>query len=188
LKKFRLCLDSLGSIVLTQFTELAMISKSESKGHLPGVGAKIPHEVYAALIKLKEATGKTESQLINEAIALYVGVDLPASVPDRLSQVEATLKEVQATVASILKRFEGLPGVTPTPTPIKSPKAEDNNRPSENKHVIAHPEGGVPDSTARNWAKGQGWSKDCGKSFPEFMQGRGWRKVGGSNQARWFED
>jgi len=35
----------------------------------PNIGARLPHDVYAALVKLKDSSGKSESELINEAIA-----------------------------------------------------------------------------------------------------------------------
>ena len=85
-----------------------MTNKSESKGRLPGVGAKLPHHVYAELIKLRDSTGKSESQLIGEAIAQYLGVDAAESVPDRLNKFEATLAELQQQVSEILGKFKSL--------------------------------------------------------------------------------
>jgi predicted transcriptional regulator len=74
----------------------------------PGVGAKIPHELYNELQRVKEATGKSESQLLNEAIAAYLGIASPATIPDRLSQVEASLAELQAEVKGLLGKLQRL--------------------------------------------------------------------------------
>lgn len=74
----------------------------------PNIGARLPHDVYAELVKLKDSTGKSESQLINEAIAAYLGLASEATVPDRVSQVENALSELQQQVGSILGKFQRL--------------------------------------------------------------------------------
>jgi predicted CopG family antitoxin len=74
----------------------------------PNIGARLPHDVYAELLRVKEQSGKSESQLINEAIALYLGVASEATVPDRVSQVESAIAELQQQVGSILGKFQRL--------------------------------------------------------------------------------
>jgi len=74
----------------------------------PNIGARLPHDVYAELVKLKDSTGKSESQLINEAIAAYLGLASEATVPDRVSQVENALAELQQQVQTILGKFQRL--------------------------------------------------------------------------------
>lgn len=74
----------------------------------PNIGARLPHDVYAELVKLKDSTGKSESQLINEAIAQYLGIENEATVPDRVSQVENALAELQQQVGLILGKFQRL--------------------------------------------------------------------------------
>lgn len=89
---------------------LAMISEDARKAGKPkpNIGARLPHDVYAELVKLKDSTGKSESQLINEAIAAYLGLASEATVPDRLSQVENALAELQQQVGTILGNFQRL--------------------------------------------------------------------------------
>jgi len=53
----------------------------------PNIGARLPHDVYAKLIELKDSSGKTESELINEAIAAYLGIGNKATVPDQQFQI-----------------------------------------------------------------------------------------------------
>ena len=74
----------------------------------PNIGARLPHDVYSELLRVKDATGKSESQLINEAIAAYLGVKTAATVPDRVSQIETALAEVQQQVQTILGKFARL--------------------------------------------------------------------------------
>jgi len=74
----------------------------------PNIGARLPHDVYAKLIELKNSTGKSESQLVNEAIAAYLGIKTSATVPDRVSQVENALAELQQQVGTILGKFQRL--------------------------------------------------------------------------------
>ena len=74
----------------------------------PNIGARLPHDVYAALVKLKDSSGKSESELINEAIAAYLGIGNKATVPDRVSQVENALAELQQQVESIIVKFQRL--------------------------------------------------------------------------------
>jgi predicted DNA-binding protein len=95
--------------VLAKFTKLAMISKdSESaKKPRPNIGARLPHEVYEKFLQVKELSGKSESQLINEAIALYLGVG-HNTVPDRLTALETAIQQVQGEVETILGKFQRL--------------------------------------------------------------------------------
>lgn len=74
----------------------------------PNIGARLPHDVYAELLRVKEASGKSESQLINEAIAAYLGLVSESTVPDRVSQVENGLAELQQQVGTILGKFQRL--------------------------------------------------------------------------------
>ena len=107
-KVFPYPLDILGMITLTKSTVSTMIEKTESKGFKPAIGARIPHEVHAEFLRVKEATGKTESELVNQAIALFLGIDAAATVPDRLSQVEVALAELQQSSGEILGKFRRL--------------------------------------------------------------------------------
>jgi len=85
-----------------------MIGKTESKGNSPSIGARIPHEVYAEFLRVKESTGKSESELVNQAIALFLGIDTPETIPDRLSQVEQQLGKIEQQVGVILGKFQRL--------------------------------------------------------------------------------
>lgn len=89
---------------------LTMISKdAQLAGKAkPNIGARLPHDVYAELVRVKDATGKSESQLINEAIAQYLGITSEVTIPDRLSQLEATMETVQTQVGAILGKFQRL--------------------------------------------------------------------------------
>jgi len=81
---------------------------NKPEGRLPGVGAKVPHNVYSELVKFKQATGKSESSIIGEALAQYLGVDAAETVTDRLGKFEATLGELQQQVGEILGKFQSL--------------------------------------------------------------------------------
>jgi hypothetical protein len=94
-------------IVLTKFTEFTFMNTPATSPR-PHIGAKIPHDVHAEFLKLREATGKSESQLVNEAIAAYLGIAAAATVPDRLSQVEVALEELKQQVEYILGKFRRL--------------------------------------------------------------------------------
>jgi len=74
----------------------------------PNIGARLPHDVYSELLRVKDATGKSESQLINEAIAAYLGIKAAATVPDRVSQVETAVALLQGQVKTILGKFTRL--------------------------------------------------------------------------------
>jgi hypothetical protein len=79
-----------------------------AKNPRPHLGAKVPHDVYAELLRVKELSGKSETQIINEAIAAYLGIENGATVPDRVSQVEIALAELQQQVGTILGKFQRL--------------------------------------------------------------------------------
>jgi len=87
---------------------MTLITKPEKKEPKPHVGARISPEHYAELIKLRDATGKSESQLISEAIAAYLGVDAAATVPARLDQLETTVGELGQQVSDVLGRFRAI--------------------------------------------------------------------------------
>jgi hypothetical protein len=74
----------------------------------PHLGAKVPHDVYAELLRVKEVSGKSETQIVNEAIAQYLGMVSEATVPDRVSQVENAIAELQQQVETILGKFTRL--------------------------------------------------------------------------------
>lgn len=85
-----------------------MINRSEPKRQKPAVSARIPPELHDELVKLKEATGKTESEVINEALGSYLGVATQLTVPDRVSQTEGRLAELEERVNGILGKFQSL--------------------------------------------------------------------------------
>jgi len=85
-----------------------MIEKTEGKIPKRHVGAKIDHALYEELIRLKESSGKNESQLLNEALSAYLGVDAAATVPDRVSRLEMTMTELQEQSGIILEKFKRL--------------------------------------------------------------------------------
>jgi predicted DNA-binding protein len=87
-----------------------MISKDSdlAKKPRPHVAAKIPHEVHAQLIRFKESTGKTESQILNEAIAAYLGIEAKETVPDAVSQLSSDVSELKQQVKTILGKFKRL--------------------------------------------------------------------------------
>jgi predicted DNA-binding protein len=86
-----------------------MLSKDAktAKAPKPNIGARLPHEVYEKFLQVKEMSGKSESQLINEAIAAYVGMKTE-TVPDRVSKLENTLADLQQQVQTILGKFQRL--------------------------------------------------------------------------------
>lgn len=87
-----------------------MISKDSdlTKKPRPHVAAKVPHEVHAELIRFKESTGKTESQILNEAIVFYLGIETKATVPDAVSQLSHDVAELKQQVKTILGKFTRL--------------------------------------------------------------------------------
>jgi predicted DNA-binding protein len=86
-----------------------MINKTSDSARKPkpNVGARLPHDVYSELLRVKEVTGKTESQLINEAIAQYLNMGRN-TVPDRLTAIEAAVEQVRGEVQVILGKFQRL--------------------------------------------------------------------------------
>jgi hypothetical protein len=86
-----------------------MLSKDAktAKAPKPNIGARLPHEVYEKFLQIKEMSGKSESQLINEAIAAYVGMTTE-TVPDRVSQLEGNLAKLQQQVDEVLGKFRRL--------------------------------------------------------------------------------
>lgn len=87
-----------------------MISKDPdiTKKPRPQLAGKIPHEVHAELLKFKAISGKTESQILNEAIALYLGIEAKATVPDAVSQLSNDVAELKQQVKTILGKFQRL--------------------------------------------------------------------------------
>lgn len=85
-----------------------MINKTELKGNRPAIGARIPHKVHAEFLRVKESTGKSESELVNQAIALFLGIESAETIPDRLSQVEGKVGKMEQQVESILGKFTRL--------------------------------------------------------------------------------
>jgi hypothetical protein len=146
-----------------------------------------------------------QRQIINEAIAAYLGIENGATVPDRVSQVENALAELQQQVGTILGKFQRDP-VTPidqvqtkgtkTPARTRKPVTDDSRGIEIGDRQVAHDKtrksarsgDGMSDSYMRQKAKSLGWLKGCGESVSDFMGRLGWRKVGLSNEARWFKD
>jgi hypothetical protein len=80
----------------------------ERKTPRPHIGAKLPHDVYAELVRVKETSGKSESELINEAIAAYLKIDRPPTVPDRVSRLESLVGDLQGEVGALLGKLQRL--------------------------------------------------------------------------------
>jgi predicted transcriptional regulator len=59
----------------------------------PNVGVRLPREVFEKLEDLEKSTGSSRSDLLNEAIAVYLGFPV-AAVPDRLNRIESRLDKV----------------------------------------------------------------------------------------------
>jgi hypothetical protein len=72
------------------------------------IAGRVPPDVHAEFLKVREATGKSESQLVNEAIAAYLGIAAAATVPDRLSQLETTVGTMAQQLGDILGKFQRL--------------------------------------------------------------------------------
>jgi hypothetical protein len=87
-----------------------MISEDarSAKKPRPHLGAKIPHEIYSQFLRLKEGTGKTESEIVNEAIAAYLGVKTEATVPDLVTQLRNDVDELKQEVAVVMEKFRRL--------------------------------------------------------------------------------
>jgi hypothetical protein len=85
-----------------------MMRKTEGKTHSPHVGARIPVALHEEFIRMKEATGKSETQILNEAIAAYLGVQTEATVPDIVTQLRGDVAELQQEVSVILGKFHRL--------------------------------------------------------------------------------
>jgi hypothetical protein len=86
-----------------------MISEDAKKAGKPkpNIGARIDHALHAEFLRVKELSGKTESQLLNEALSLYLGVG-SNTVPDRISQLESNLAKLQQQVDEVLGKFRRL--------------------------------------------------------------------------------
>jgi predicted DNA-binding protein len=82
-----------------------MISKLEKKAPKVNIGARVSAEVYSEILRLKESTGKTDSELVNEAIAGHFGFASSASIPDRMSNMEGQIKQLEQQVKTILGKF-----------------------------------------------------------------------------------
>lgn len=85
-----------------------MIEKTERKGNKPAIGARIPHDVHAEFLRVKELSGKSESELVNQAIALFLGIDAAETIPDRLTHLEQRFGKMEQQVQSILGKFQRL--------------------------------------------------------------------------------
>jgi hypothetical protein len=72
------------------------------------VGCKLSHETYEEFTKAMDATGKSASQVLHEAIAAYLGIAAPPTVPDRLSQLEAEFAGIRSQLQIISQRFTPL--------------------------------------------------------------------------------
>lgn len=59
------------------------------------VGAKISESDRDQLIRLAEASGRSVSSVVGEAIALYLGKNQPANLDARLQVVERRLDAVE---------------------------------------------------------------------------------------------
>ena len=82
-----------------------MINKPEKKAPKPHIGARVDHAVHAEILRLKESTGKTESELVNELLAERLGLATGTTVSTRMSDVESRQAQQEQRTE---KRFEKL--------------------------------------------------------------------------------
>jgi hypothetical protein len=59
------------------------------KGELPVVGGRVPHVLKDKLAAFCQETGQSESQVLRDALSLYLGVNTPDSVESLNKRVAA---------------------------------------------------------------------------------------------------
>lgn len=82
-----------------------MINKPEKKAPKPHIGARVDHEVYAEILRLKESTGKTESELVNELLKERLGIAAGMTIS---AQTEKRFEKLEQQVETILGKFTRL--------------------------------------------------------------------------------
>jgi predicted transcriptional regulator len=65
------------------------------------VAARIPPDWYKSIQQLGEATGQTQSEILKDAIALYLKKQPAKKVASRLDAVEASLIEVTESLGNL---------------------------------------------------------------------------------------
>jgi len=74
-----------------------------SKGQKPMVGARVPHSWKDQIQSICNETGKSESEVVQEAIAAYLGktdVESITSMSKRLGALERQYKKLATLVTS----------------------------------------------------------------------------------------
>jgi len=73
------------------------------KGQKPMVGARVPHTWKDQILDISQETGKSESEVVQEALAQYLGrtdLDSVESLMKRVATLERQLKKLSQFVTS----------------------------------------------------------------------------------------
>jgi predicted DNA-binding protein len=65
------------------------------------IGARIPADWYKSIQDLAESTGQTQSEILKEALAVYLKKTTRLKVASRLDAVEASLIEVESSLGNL---------------------------------------------------------------------------------------
>lgn len=71
------------------------------KGELPVVGGRIPHHLNDQLQAFCQQTGKTQSDVIRDALSAYLGVNSPESI-ESLQKRVASLEQQYKKLAQLV--------------------------------------------------------------------------------------
>lgn len=63
---------------------------------MPMIGARCPNEWQAKIKELAKLTGRTDTQIIREAISQYLGINTPSAVKGLLDSHEERLCKLEA--------------------------------------------------------------------------------------------
>jgi predicted transcriptional regulator len=82
-----------------------MAEKNEPRVSL---GFRVPAEIDRKLREMAKKTEREKSALVVEALAKYLDVEVEASLPDRITQLENRLDKNEEQVRAILGKFQRL--------------------------------------------------------------------------------